>query len=667
MRAEKYRFHRVFRKLKEMINAGENMFFIYGDSTYTNDIFYTEIEGKGKLLHLRESIVEAFKEYENIDSVIEIYNKDGRIHLTSSKPLKKSVSIRDDLMEFSKSDEEILEESYDNIDALINEIKMLNMSELKTGGWLIVFDDFNQIAKTYRGFDSHDIGRIFSEVILNWRKLQGNYYIFILRDKDLGRLEEFGISQEKTPEKLVEVSEPSVHELAKALVLVANQQGKILYTPLDYATKYLEKPKPLKMVVREAEEKFKEIEGEEIKGHMEENLTLDDVKLKENIRKKIREIFEKFKEGKSVTNGIILYGPPGTGKTTIAKALANEVGAFFLKTSASDFKGEFLGQSGQNTRRIFEKLKNNKPAVLFIDEADAILAKREGYIGDTYTTEIVNEFLANVDGLKSDKEIFVIIATNYVNRLDEAIRSRFEEIEIGLPEGEALKELVSEHLGKDFENDYEMFYGLSGRDISQIGKQLKEGVISTKEEVIEKIKLQRLSGLNPRTPRWDFSQVCGYARQKEAVRRYFEKDIKRLVIVGDVKVGKTFFIEALAGEFGLTIIESLPNKNPKQLHGMEDKVLFYAKNKFPLELVEEFTNIPAAIEISLSKDAHTHEVLNTLLRYGFVDIKLELDRETLKEYAKKKLNIELSEDEIRNLIGKSFPYIENFIKIRMES
>ncbi len=648
--------HRVFKSIKEKIEKGENIFFIYGNYNFVNDLFYTKTDSGGKLLPLRESFIEVFKQANIVENVLEIYYEDGKIKSKSSKVFKRYTKIKDELGDFEDITKEESEKEYQDNVALINDIKHFNLNTLKKGKWLIIFDDFNQIGKIYRGFEADEIRRLFFEVILNWRKISNNYYLFLIRDKELGWLEEFGINKEIA----VEVFEPSVHEIALTLHLIAKEKDKILHSPLSFASKYVENPKPLKVIKEEFEEIVKQTKTDYIDlKTQDDDIGLDDVKLLPSVKERIRDIFDKFRDGKSVTNGLIFYGPPGTGKTTIAKALANEAGSYFLKTSASDFKGEYLGQSAQNTRRIFEKLKANKPAILFIDEADAILAKRSGESRnvDTYTMEIVNEFLANVDGLKADKEIFVIIATNYLNRLDDAILSRFEKIEIGLPEGDILKDLVKEYLGNDFEKDYELFKGLSGRDISQLGKQLKEGVIKSKDEIIKKLTSKRLVGLDEIQPKINFSDVYGYQGQKEYVKRLFGRGIRRLVVCGDIKVGKTFFIEAIAGEFGYTIIKKLPDSR-ERLYGIEDKVIFYSKNSIPNELIDNFSDIPALIELDLKEES----VLDILLRFGFLDVKLEIDEDTVIDFVSKKFGENINYEQALDLAGKSFPYIENKIK-----
>ncbi len=649
-------YHRVFKKIKEHMGKGDNMFFLWGESKYIYDHFYTTKGKSGKLLPLRESLIETFKEGGHVDKTLQIYYDDGKIHFKSSVSLGKDVSVEDELGEFEGSNKQLNEEVFNDPVALINTIKEINTKDLKKGKWLVVFDDFNQIAKTYRGFDSQEIGRFFSEVVLNWRKIPNNFYIFIIRDKGLGWLEDFGI----TDKEAIEVLEPDVHELARAMHYVAKKHGKRLSLPLTTASKYVEDPRPLKVIIKEFEDMLKNMEDEEIKDYgREEELDFEDIRLEKETKEEIRSIFDKFKDGKSVTNGIILYGPPGTGKTTIARALAKQAGSFFLKTSASDFKGEFVGQSGQNTRRIFEKLRNNKPAVLFIDEADAILGHRGNRLAsDNYSNDIVNEFLANVDGLKSDREIFVVVATNYLDRLDDAIRSRFKEIKIGLPKGHVLKEIVVDYLGKEFEQDYDLFYGLSGRDISHLGKEWNSKLISSKEKLIERIIESRLSGLGYYTPKHNFSEVCGYKEQKTRVTKLFERGIRRFVVSGATKVGKSFFIEAMAGELGLAIVSALPDHREK-LHGIEDKIMFFQSlNAFQRDLIDRFPDVAMTIEVRNAEE----ETLEELKMLGFMEINLSPDDDTIKEFVHKRFGKELSEEDVRKLKGKSFYYIDNYVK-----
>ena len=138
-------------------------------------------------------------------------------------------------------------------------------------------------------------------------------------------------------------------------------------------------------------------------------------------------------------SGILLYGPPGTGKTTAARVLANETEASFFSISASDVFSKWVGESEQRVKELFERARARVPAIIFIDEIDAILDRRleSDSGGDRVRNSVVSMFLAEMDGLDSSSRIFVMGATNRPELLDEALLrpGRLgEKIEIPLPD-----------------------------------------------------------------------------------------------------------------------------------------------------------------------------------------------------------------------------------------
>jgi len=137
--------------------------------------------------------------------------------------------------------------------------------------------------------------------------------------------------------------------------------------------------------------------------------------------------------------GILLSGPPGTGKTTIARVLASESDASFFSVNAADIFSKWLGESEQRVKELFARARARVPAIIFIDEIDAITERRgEGdSAGDRVRNAVVNMFLAEMDGLDSSTRVFVIGATNRAELLDEALLrpGRLgERIEIPLPD-----------------------------------------------------------------------------------------------------------------------------------------------------------------------------------------------------------------------------------------
>ena len=158
--------------------------------------------------------------------------------------------------------------------------------------------------------------------------------------------------------------------------------------------------------------------------------------------------------------GVLLYGPPGTGKTMLAKAMAGESDVTFLQTSASEFKNKYIGESEANIRRIFAKAKKYAPAIIFIDEIDAIGKKRTGSELTSATESMLNALLTEMDGFSSadsSKPVFVLAATNFgvgaesdgISSLDDALIRRFDnKIYVDLPKESERKEFILLQLKK---------------------------------------------------------------------------------------------------------------------------------------------------------------------------------------------------------------------------
>ncbi|GMT18459.1 hypothetical protein PFISCL1PPCAC_9756, partial [Pristionchus fissidentatus] len=245
-------------------------------------------------------------------------------------------------------------------------------------------------------------------------------------------------------------------------------------------------------------------EGEAIKREEEEE-NINDVGYDDigGVRKQLAQIKEMvelplrhpalFKAiGIKPPRGILLFGPPGTGKTLIARAVANETGAFFFLLNGPEIMSKLAGESESNLRKAFEECEKNSPAILFIDEIDAIAPKREKTHGEV-ERRIVSQLLTLMDGLKSRSHVVVMAATNRPNSIDGALRrfGRFDrEIDIGIPDAIGRLEVLRIHtknmkLGEDvdLEQVANECHGYVGADLASLCSE------AALQQIREKMKL----------------------------------------------------------------------------------------------------------------------------------------------------------------------------------
>ena len=179
-------------------------------------------------------------------------------------------------------------------------------------------------------------------------------------------------------------------------------------------------------------------------------------------------------------SGVLLYGPPGTGKTMLAKAVANETDATFIKMAGSELVHKFIGEGAKLVRDLFEVARNEEPAVVFIDEIDAIASKRTDSktSGDAEVQRTMMQLLSEMDGFDERGEVRIIAATNRFDMLDPAILrpGRFDRlIEVPKPETEGREIIFQIHTrnmnladGVDFAELAELTPEASGADIKAI-------------------------------------------------------------------------------------------------------------------------------------------------------------------------------------------------------
>ncbi|KAI0766021.1 P-loop containing nucleoside triphosphate hydrolase protein [Irpex lacteus] len=192
--------------------------------------------------------------------------------------------------------------------------------------------------------------------------------------------------------------------------------------------------------------------------------------------------------------GILMYGPPGTGKTLMARAVANETGAFFFLINGPEIMSKMAGESESNLRKAFEEAEKNSPAIIFIDEIDSIAPKREKTNGEV-ERRVVSQLLTLMDGLKARSNVVVMAATNRPNSIDPALRrfGRFDrEVDIGIPDPTGRLEILRIHTKNmkladdvDLEQIAADTHGYVGSDIASLCSEAAMQQIREKMDLID--------------------------------------------------------------------------------------------------------------------------------------------------------------------------------------
>ncbi len=192
------------------------------------------------------------------------------------------------------------------------------------------------------------------------------------------------------------------------------------------------------------------------------------------------QVFERL--GIEPPKGVFMYGPPGTGKTLIARAVAHETDAYFTHISGPEIMGKFYGESEGRLRSVFEDAQKHAPAIIFIDEIDAIAPKREDMGGEKQVERrVVAQLLSLLDGLESRGQVIVIGATNIPNTIDPALRrpGRFDrELSVTIPDKNGRLQILQIHTrgiplaeSVDINRLAEITHGFVGADLEALARE----------------------------------------------------------------------------------------------------------------------------------------------------------------------------------------------------
>jgi transitional endoplasmic reticulum ATPase len=253
---------------------------------------------------------------------------------------------------------------------------------------------------------------------------------------------------------------------------------------------------------------------------------------------------ESFKRlGIKAPKGVLLYGSPGTGKTLLAKAVAKESESNFIQVKGPELLSMWVGESEKGVRKIFDRARQVAPCVIFFDELDALASKRGADVGTKATERVLNQLLAEMDGLEDLKNVTVIAATNRPDMLDPALLrpGRFDRIIlVDIPNAEGRKKIFEVHtkkvpLGKDVKIDelVKLTEGFVGADVESFVRESSINALKRDKDVKQVDRADFIEALKMIKP--SVSQET--AKRYKKIEDYYLKTAKSGLEAGPVYAG----------------------------------------------------------------------------------------------------------------------------------
>ena len=360
--------------------------------------------------------------------------------------------------------------------------------------------------------------------------------------------------------------------------------------------------------------------------------TFDDVAGADEEKEELKEIVDFLRDNKKYTEigaripkGVLLLGPPGTGKTLLARAVAGEAKVPFFSISGSDFVEMFVGVGASRVRDLFEQAKKNAPAIIFIDEIDAVGRQRGAGLGGGHDEreQILNQLLVEMDGFEDNDSVIVMAATNRRDILDPALLrpGRFDrQILVGYPDVKGREAILKVHTRNkplapdvDLETIAKSTVGFTGADLENLVNEAsllaarKNKKAITKDE-LEEASIKVVAGPEKKSKviTEDEKKLTAYHEGGHALCTYYSKSQDKVHQVSIIPRGQ-------AGGFTM----SLPVKDKSYVskNEMYENIVVLLGGRVAEKLILDDISTGASNDLERA----TSTARNMVTRYGFSD------------------------------------------------